>query len=334
MPMVSIGDLARGLMLQRHLTTAKADLTRLSETLASGRHPDAAAVLRGNLGPLAAVEGALSRIDAWQAAAAGLPARMEAQQTALGALHGIAESQAQGLLRLGLAQDQGALALAASDARHHLDAATDLLNTRFADETVFAGTRFDGAAVSGGEALLDALWPLVAGATTAQEAAIRVRDWFDDPAGFSTDGYRGGEARPAVPVGPASGAALGVTADDPAIRGTLAGLAMAALIDRGLFAGNPAMQRDLAVRAGEELVGNAAERVYLRGEIGLAEQRLSEVRTRNAAEQSALGIARNAMVAADPFATATELEAARLHLETLHALTARLSGLSLLGALR
>jgi flagellar hook-associated protein 3 FlgL len=334
MPMVSIGDLARGLMLQRHLTTTKTDLARLSEMLASGRHADQAAEARGNLGPLAAIEGALTRLDAWQAAAGGLSGRLAAQQTALGALHGIADAQGTALMRLGLGTDDAPVALAAADARAHLDAATGLLNARFGAESVFAGTRSDGAAVRGGEALLDALWPVVAGAADAAEARSLVLDWFDDPSGFSAQGYTGGDPKASLPVGPGASAAQSVTADDPAIRRTLAGLAMAALVDRGLFAADPASRRDLTVQAGEVLVQGADERVHLAGEVGLAEQRIADIVTRNAAERTALGIARSTLISADPYATASELEAARLQLETLYAVTSRLSGLSLLGVLR
>lgn len=334
MPMVSIGDLARGLMLQRHLTTTKTDLARLSEMLASGRHADQAAEARGNLGPLSAIEGALSRLDAWQAAAGGLSGRLAAQQTALGALRGIADAQASALLRLELGAEDAPVMQAAADARAHLDAATGLLNARFGTETVFAGTGSDGPAVKRGEALLDALWPVVSGSADAAEARTRVLDWFDDPAGFSAQGYVGGDPKTPLPVGPGANAAQSVTADDPAIRRTLAGLAMAALIDRGLFSGDPAARRDLAVQAGEVLVASADERVHLAAEVGLAEQRLADVMTRNAAERTALGIARSTMISVDPYSTASELETARLQLETLYAVTSRLSGLSLLGVLR
>ena len=334
MPMVSIGDLARGMMLQRHLDTTKTELARLTQTVASGRHFDQSAVVRGDLGPLSAIESALVRLDAWQNAGAGLGGRLAAQQAALGALQGIADSQGLTLLRLDQGNDEAMVSRLAADARAHLDAATGLLNTRYAEESVFAGTRADGAAVSTGEALLDALWPVVAMATDAQDARDRILDWFDDPAGFSAQGYLGGEARGAVPVGPNAMAAQPVTADDPAIRRTLAGLAMAGLLDRGLFSGSPDIRRHVAVMAGEVLHGSTDERVHLAAEVGHAEQRLAEAQARNGAEQAALGIARSALISADPFAAASGLEAARLQLETIYAVTARLSGMSLLGMLR
>lgn len=334
MPMVSIGDLARGLMLQRHLTIAKGDLSRLTETLATGRHDDQAAQARGNLGPLAAIEGALTRLDAWRGATATLSGRLEVQQSALGALHGIAQAQSDALVRLGLATTETEVNHAAMDARQHLDAATGLLNARHGDETVFSGTRTDGPAVLTGEALLDALWPVVQAAADAGTARALVLDWFDDPAGFAGQGYLGGDPKPPLPVGPDTAATTAVTADEPAIRRTLAGLAMAALLDRGLFSGDPANRKALAEMGGEALIAGSDERVHLSGEIGLTEQRLATIDTRNAAERSALSIARANLVSADPYAAAAELEATRIQIETLYSVTARLSGLNLMGFLR
>lgn len=334
MTMVSIGDLARSMMLQRHTNTAKSDLVRLTHVLATGRHADQAAEVRGDLGPLAAIEGAIARLGVWQQAASTLSGQLGAMQTALGAVNGIGEAQAQNLLRLGSGVRAEQVNLAAADARDHLDAALGVLNSRHAGVSVFAGTRSDGPAVVGAEVLLDALLPQVAGAATAAEARDVVLAWFDDPAGFASQGYLGGPARAAIGIGPNSAAGAGVTGADPAIRDTLAGLAMAALLDRGLFAGQPVARQELAEMGGEVLAGNAEARIHLAAGIGSTEQRLAEMQTRNAAEQSALGIARSGLISADPYATAADLESARVQLETLFAITSRLSGMSLLGYLR
>ena len=334
MPMVSIGDLARSLLLQRHVTTARADIARLSDVLASGRHADQAAKDHGDLGPLIAIEGALSRLDAWQSAASGVASRLAVQQSALGAVHGMAGAMINTLIGLGAEPRDDQVDLAAAEARQQLDAATGVLNARFGADSVFAGTRTEGAAVLDGEALLDALWPAVAGATDAADARDRVLDWFDHPAGFSAQGYLGGDPRAAVAVGPGASGQTAVTADDPAIRRTLAGLAMAALLDRGLFSTDAPARRDLSRMAGASLTDSVDERVHLAAGIGLAEERVAQVQARNAAEITALGIARSGMVGADPFASAAELESARVQLELLYGVTARLSGMSLLGVLR
>lgn len=334
MTMVSIGDLARSMMLQRHTTATKADVSRLAEALASGRHKDQAARSGGDLSPLAAIESTLARIGSWTSAADSLAGKLGAAQSALGALHGIGEAQAETLLRLNAISRDDQVTLAAREAREHLEAALGVLNTRFAGASVFAGTREDAPAVAGAEVLLDALWPAVSTATNAAEAREAILTWFDDPAGFSAQGYLGGPTQPPIAVAQGETAAVGFTANDPAIRRTLAGLAMAAVIDRGLFPGMAAERRELGQMAGEVLVANSEARVTLAARVGSLEQRLDSVRAHHAAEKTALGIARSGLIAADPYATATELESARVQLETLFAVTARLSGMNLLGYLR
>ena len=63
--------------------------------------------------------------------------------------------------------------------------------------------------------------------------------------------------------------------------------------------------------------------------VGVAEAAVSAARTRNSAERTSLETARLGMVAADPYDTSTALKAVQTQLETLYALTSRLSGMHL-----
>ncbi len=334
MTMVSLGDLARSLMLQRQTAAANTRLTRLTQEVATGRHADQAAASGGDLGPLAAIEGSLARLGGWQIAARALSARLETVQASLGALDGIADSLSKTLVSAGASGKDDQVDLAARDAAEYLDAAIGILNARAGEQSVFAGTRSDRAPLIDADALLGALLPRVAGETTAAGVQAAIAAWFDDPAGFDALAYRGGPEQPAIAVGPGQSVALPVTAADPALKSLLAGLAGAALMDRGVLAGDPAGRRDLATASGEALLTNAAERTMLAARIGVAQGRLAQTQTRNTAEETALGIARSGVVGADPYASAAELEATRTQLETLYTLTARLSGLSLIGTLR
>lgn len=334
MTMVSLGDLARSLMLQRQTAGANTRLTRLTQEVASGRHADPAAALRGDLGPLTAIEGALARLGGWQTTTASLGTRLATIQASLGALDGIGSSLSTTLINARSATQPDQVALAGRDAAEYLSAAVGVLNARAGDQSVFAGTRTDGPALAGAEAILDALMPVVAGATTADQVRAAVAAWFEDPAGFAAQAYTGGPPQPGIAVGPGQSLSSGVTATDPALRGLLAGLATGALLDRGVLADDPAGRSALAGLAGEALIANAADRTMLAARVGITQSRLDQAQARNAAEVTALGLARSDLLTADPFATATELEATRTQLQTLYTLTARLSGLSLIEALR
>jgi flagellar hook-associated protein 3 FlgL len=71
----------------------------------------------------------------------------------------------------------------------------------------------------------------------------------------------------------------------------------------------------------------------MRAGIGTLEARIETATARNSAETSALEMARNEIIAVDPYKAATDLSAAQTQLETLYTVTARLSRLSLAGYL-
>jgi len=334
MPMVSIGDLARTMMLQRQTASSKQAMQRLAGELASGRHADQTRQMRGDLAPVAAIEASLARIDGWRHAARDLGQRLGTMQTALGAVDGVASGTAEQLLTASMASQPAQVRLVARSAHEALDAVIGVLNARVGDTAVFGGVEIGRAPLADADVLMNALVPLMSGANTVAEVEARMQAWFDDPAGFEAQVYQGGAAQAGVAVGPGDLVAPAVTAADAAVRETLAGFALAALVDRGVLAGDDAGQSGLVRRSAERLMGNAGDRAMLAARLGTIEARLDRAQARNGAEVAALEIARSGLVAADPFRTASELELTRVQLETLYTLTARLSGLSLAGYLR
>lgn len=331
---MSIGDLARNMMLQRGAGRVKSDLNRLTQELAAGRLVDPARKLAGNYSPLAAIESRLAHIDGLEAAANALSLRLGAVQSALGAMDAIGQHQSQALLRASGTNQNALIDLAARDALDHLEAVLGLLNATAGGQSVFAGMRTDRPAVTTAGPLLDAVWPLASAAATPQAAISAIQDWFRDPSGYAATIYQGADAPAAVAVGESTLLAPTTTALDPAVRDLLTGLTYAALLDRGLFADTFAGRQEIAQAAGEFLAGNAASRANLAAKVGLEEYRLAQAQTRNASERDVLAQSRTGLLAADPYATATDLEQVETQLSLIHVLTARLQGLSLLEALR
>jgi len=181
--------------------------------------------------------------------------------------------------------------------------------------------------------LLAALETAAIGATTAGTVAAAVVNWFADSLGYGAF-YQGGTPLSPAPIAPGETAELSVTAMDPAIRDTLAAFAMAALLDRGLLAGNAEERARLAQRAGQELLTTEDARITLAARVGSVEAQIEAARTRNSAEGTALGILRSDIGSVDPFEAATRLENARSQLESLYLVTARVSRLSLVEFLR
>lgn len=335
MAAISTGDMARSLMLQRNLTAAKADVARHSAELATGRVADAGRALAGDYGALAAVEASLARIDGWSRAGAEAETALGAMQAALEAMGSGADAMAGALMVAFGTGDPRLLGHALAEGRSRLEGAVAALNVRLADRSLFAGAAGSGPALAGADAMLEGLRSAMSAAQTPEAALAALDHWFDGPDGFVVAGYLGSDV-PAGPYALAPGDVLsiGVTAADPGLRATLKPLALATLLSEGLFAGDAGARDRLARAAAEGLMAGAGAHAGVAARLGVMEERVAAAQARNGAEGSALTMARARLVEADPYAAATALEAAQTRLETLYAVTARLSRLSLVDFLR
>ena len=334
MGLVSLGDMAQSFMLRRQTVALKSDLQRLSTELTTGRVADTAARVSGDLGPVSGIDASLARLKGYGAVTAEAGLFAGSMQTALGVVDDLSSALSRTLLAASSSSSQSLVDATGRDARSRLETALSALNTRVGDRSVFGGVATNGPATAPAETIMLALDTAILGATTVQDIETAVTDWFNAPTGFAALGYTGGAALAPVNIAPGEEANLDITATDPAIRATLKGLAMAALLDRGVLAGQPAARQDLAKRAGLSLLESQSERTFLAARLGAAEAQIDAAASRNAAETSSLQIARSDITAADPFETASRLQETQQQLEKIYAITARITRLSLMDYLR
>ena len=319
--------------LARQGNSLRADLQRASTELTTGKKADAGKAVGGDFFALAALDHSLSRLAGFKATTAETALLTDTMQVALGVISDGATSVSSDLLRntgLNLPEQ---LTAVVTDGRRQFDSAISALNTRFAERAVFAGTRAESSPLPGSETILAALDGVTAGAATVADVVTAISDFFDDPAGYEAL-YAGGPARAALPVSEGENVDLGVTALDPAIRETLKGLAMVAMLDRGILSGQDAARSNLARAAGEQLLSSSEARAVLAARIGTAQAQIEDAATRNGAQDTALTIARTNIMAADLADAAARLEDLQSRLDSLYTLTARLSSLNLTTYLR
>lgn len=328
MAMTSIGDLAAGFALRRQMAAAKSDLASLTQTMTTGQTADIGRRLGGNLAQLAAIDATLSRLDGYAQVTDRAGQMASARQAVLEQVSDTAADLSPTLLRAGSVQGTGQTDTAARAAEQALGLAVSALNTRLGDQTVMAGFTPDQPALISADDLLTAAAAAVAGATGAQGVETALANWFDAPAGFQAVAYRGGVADAPVPVADGRHIDSAATAADPAVKGSLRAMVMAALATRGVPA-DAAEQTQLVQRAGEVLAETATARTDLAAKLGAAAAEIDDAATRNAAQASALSQARNDLTVADPYETATRLTDTQSRLELIYALTARLGKLSL-----
>ncbi len=333
MTRISVGDASMTNILARQGAELRAQVSRAAQEVSTGTHIDIARALRGDVAPLLAIDASLARLGAFKVSATDATLTTAAQQAALSGLSSLARGITTTLLGARDFQTSAQVNTLAADARGRLASAIGLLNTEAAGRAVFSGTATGAVPLGSADAMLTALETAALGATTSGQVAAAVTGWFTDPLGFGAF-YQGGGPLSPAPIAPGEAAELATTAEDTALRDTLAGFAMAALIDRGILAGDPQERARLAHSAGQTLLTGEDARIVLAARIGTVEGQVEAARTRNAAEETALGILRSEIGSVDPYEAATRLETARAQLESLYLVTARVSRLSLVEFLR
>jgi flagellar hook-associated protein 3 FlgL len=328
MTRISLGDASMTNILARQGLALRAEVQRASQEVTTGRQTDIGQALRGDYSPLLAIDASLSRLRSYASTTADAASLTAAQQVALTSVGSYVSDATGTLLRARDFTTAAQVDTLAADLHTKLAGVMGLFNSQVAGRSVFAGTATSSTPLGRTEDLLTALVTAAAGATTAGQVASAVTTWFNDPGGYQAF-YQGADPLSPVAVAPGESADLSTTALDPAIRDTLAGFAMAALLDRGVLSGLPEERALLAQRSGEALLSAGEGRIALAARIGTVEAQVENASTRNSAEATAVGILRSEAGAVDPYEAATRLENARAQLESLYLVTARVSRLGL-----
>ena len=336
MSLMSIGDLAQNLMLRRQTTALKLESQTAAKELSTGQASDTVRQLRGDISRLAGLETTQTRLSAFQTAAKDAAMTTSAMQQVLSNVSRMTQDIGNSLLSAGTLGETGTMNAVLQDADQRFSAVISSFNTRFGEESLFAGAASDRPALASAEDILSALETAIiaAGAGTAEATETAIDAWFEDPAGYESIAYVGGPPPGERMISPDDRVEIGFTALDPAIRNTVKALATAALVHRENISATPQARAQLSRRSGELLMQSQAERAALAGRIGISEARIDEASTRNESESNALQVLKYDLLGVDAYDAATRMETAQNQLETLYAVTARLSRLSLVDFLR
>jgi len=336
MTLTRISDAAHFQLLRQDTARLKGDMHRLTSELSTGRHADLGSAVSGDFSGLSDVTRRLALTRSYANGIAQASLMADARQTALGQIEAELSGTAPHLIAVATSGTLSEMTLANAAAPDRFDQAVAVLNTRLAGEALFTGDRLDTAPLLTSTEMLDALRPLVNGAATAEDMIETVEDWFLAPGGgYETAAWQGG-AEAGRPVILSEGVQMdaAVTALDPALRSTLAGLALGALVAEGAVPLSESETRTVVSAAAERMLSAEGDVIRLRARLGLTQGRLEEAQVQAEATRAALEIEETRLSEADPYRTATDLEALQTRLESLFILTARLSRLSLSEYLR
>jgi len=336
MSYISIGDMAQTYSFRRQNLQLKTTANRLGHELTTGRTSDAAKRFSGDFTVISGLETSLKSLRAYQSATKEAAHFTASMQTALGVVQDQTTEAISTFLLTRNTADQTQVHSTAADVRQRFDAVVSALNTQVGGRSLFAGAATDGPAIASPVSILADLQVAIAGQTTAAGVRAAVDNWFDAPGGgFETAGYLG-SATPLSPFKISAGqyAEIPLTAADVTMRDTLKNLALAALVSEGALAADLPEQALLLQIAGDRLLSVGDKQTEIRANLGISEAQIETVSVQTASEISALEIVKSELLSVDPYQAASELEAVQTQLETLYALTSRMSRLNLVDFLR
>lgn len=331
MPIQSIGDLSKQFTSLRSGGQIKSDLARLSNELSTGRVSDVTEHLGGDTRQLSGINHSLKMLKAYKLAADETSMLLNHLQLSLGHIDSIRESTTSTLFTVTENSSQQQIGLASEQAKSSFQDIVSTLNGQFAGKHTMGGTNIDSAPLVDADAMLSDILAAIGSTTTTTDIKQIVSNWFDDPSGgFATFAYQGQTGSPiSKSVQPNQNLEIDVNANDQSIRNILKATALAAVISELPVGVTLSEQGSLIQFAGTEMLGAASDASSLQSRIGYLQESVEVSRAQIAAETSTFTIAFNDLTSADPFETATQLEAVRTQLETHFTITGRLSRLSL-----
>lgn len=328
----SVSDLARSYQLRLSQSSLKSKLDTLSQEATSGVKADIPLALGGDLVRITQIESRMTMLATYKNNLAEADALFSGMQDATQSIRAMASATGAVLVSDALTSSDNTLQVHLNKAPDELRSMLSSLNLSVAGRSAFAGSRADQPGIIGYDEMMTQLTAAVGGAGDAAGIIAAIDSYFDAPiggGGFADTGYLGGDlGQAAIPVGPNKNVALAVSAGSVEFRDALKGFAMMAFAAETATLDSPTV-RALSRTAGNHLVNAQGPLDNAMTRIGLQQETSSKVAISNDAEASALTLARNALIAADPYETATALKEIEANVETLYTLTARLSKLSL-----
>ncbi|WP_176473780.1 flagellin [Actibacterium ureilyticum] len=337
MTWISTATLARSFVLSQQNKALSAQIGQLSQELGTGQVADIGRKTGGDYAPLAQIRHELGVLNGFDTATQEATLRAGLVQNSLTQIGDTADQLAGDLLIASNLEKNVPIETAGLQARNTLEQIVSALNVTGAGQSLFAGAATDQPAIASADTLLTALKAEVAGLTTANDVLDAVDAWFDVPGGgYDTVGYLGADTPVgAVRLSQTQSMALSVSANDTGIREVLKSVAAAALAEDPNLMSGDLTERSALIAASANRVLNATPHVTaLSGEVGVAQNKIETIQAENATKRYALELAQNDITGADPYDTATRLQAVETQLQTHYTITARLSALSLVDYLR
>lgn len=323
---VGTSNLATLLGSQSRGAAIRTELDRAQIELSTGRVTSLIEATKGDPQPLYGIESRLSTVQADLDAVTIGQTRLDSAEAALDQIATLTDSFGPEFANAVSGLIPGEIETASRRAGDILEDVIGVLNIAPGGRALFGGASVDGPVLDSSTDLLDALRTALTGST---DIAADIEAFFFDTAGpFETTIWNG--ADPALPARTSLGGDVPAppVANDPALKDVLTGLSAAFLSSDPAFAADAAVTAELQAVAETALLNSRGSLTGLRERLGIDQAQLALLDDRLTAESTALTTSRNEIIAADPYETATWLNALEAQLDAFYTVTARQSALS------
>ena len=331
-----LSDLAASLNQARRISDTTDQLTKKSVELTSGLKADLVPASGGDGRRFFALENSLARVETYRQQIVHADAMSSAVQTQLERIEGEASVIGLDMLSAIERQDYASSVTISRSAKSSLESVVSALNSSIGGRYLFAGTESGSLAVADADQIMAGVEAAVSGLTAPADIIAAVDDYFFDPAGgFETSDYLGSsDDLPSLRVSDTEDVDVTLRADDARIRQTLYGLSLLTLGSNAAYASDTTAQSAIFAEGASAALNARNDIIVAREEIGIAQETLTRAQATNQAERDTLELIRAEERGADPYRTATEVEALSQQVELLFTMTVRLSQLTLVNYLR
>ncbi|TDT73829.1 flagellar hook-associated protein 3 FlgL [Litoreibacter halocynthiae] len=332
----NLSDLGQNMMLRRQGAGLKTTLAKLTSELTTGDKQNLTSHVRGDFGPLAGLERSLSRLDGFALGRSDLQLRVSGLQTSLAAMQTTVATFGTDLTAAASLEQPDVLDAKLASASGRMSQVVSFLNTQVSGQFLFSGVATGQAPLVGSEDIMLHINGLAASSTDIADFTNQVNAWFQDVGGgFETLVYGGSDqSQSSIAISEQHKIDLPLKADDQTFRAILRDLAVATAISEGTIAVPQDEKRNALSEVGQGLIASEQALIAMQRDTGVTENLLTEADVAGRVEHGVLDMARSKITGADPYETASALEAVQYQIETLYVLTARTSQLRLSDYLR
>lgn len=331
---VTLGDMAQFYSLRRYNSEANTELSNLVTELGTGEVADMSAHLSGDFTGISAIERSLDMNRSFETVLDSATVFVNGQSIALADARKYTASTGISLLDAAGSGEQTRKDAVLAESKTTFDAIVSTLNVQAGGKSLFSGAATQSAAFASANDILTAFAASLTGASTAGDVMAVADSWFGASGTYETAAYLGSlDPLDGFKVGASETIQPTISGNDSEIRDLLKLHAIAAVVADGQVSMIEQERENLMSLVGSDMINLDNELIFAESGIGAIQERISIVQAENNSEMYGLLSNRYDLVGVDPSDTAMRLSETETRLEALYAVTARLSGLSLVGYL-